>query len=684
MKCTRCGEKVTAEDRFCPKCGMEVSGIKQKAHVRKKVLCILAAFLAVALVAGIGAAVYFKGQSTKRFLARLGSFQDYCGKSRMGDLTGEYEELVGRAEDAAQRKDQDAYAALEEEFEQFQSTLDGYLEKVDGYLGKEDEYAAMFEKLSLGDSQKSAYSSAMEELAHSMEEGSLQKLEESVAKLDAQYKKCESKNRAKLKKDKKELEGFAAAGLLNAEQQIVKGYEKKAAAFLDDKDYRNALKEYKKCRDFCENTEKTDQFQFEVEQVDALGFPQIKLYISALEKQTGTEVAIAGKGLKLRELSEGTYHARDIARVERLDGKEQLSTCLVADVSGSMYDQLEMAKDAMRYFVSCMQYGAGDRCALITFDNYVRLDQDFTGDKQELDSAIQSMYVGNSTALYDALYVAVCKASGSAGAKCVIAFTDGYDNVSTKTENDVISAASAFEVPIYLIGIGNYVDESAMKRISSATGGYYRNIYDASMMQEVYDSIYGESKDLYLVEYTTQAKDRDAVQELYLSYEAGDAFMRCESSFTPSELQAEDTQYAGIIQNGGITNDMIEDEVLRIRAIYNEIVQNVENGWYVETKPQDGVTAYEENGDVRCVVIRKGIGGSPYARYYYYEGGELIFAYIEAADSHRLYFKDDAMFRWRYASDAVKYTEADNHDNEDSAEFRTWEAFALGEAYLYN
>ncbi len=61
--------------------------------------------------------------------------------------------------------------------------------------------------------------------------------------------------------------------------------------------------------------------------------------------------------------------------------------------------------------------------------------------------------------------------------------------------------------------------------------------------------------------------------------------MRCESRFTPSELQAEDTPYAGIIQNGGIANDMIEDEVLRIRAIYNEIVQNVENGWYVETKP---------------------------------------------------------------------------------------------------
>lgn len=91
----------------------------------------------------------------------------------------------------------------------------------------------------------------------------------------------------------------------------------------------------------------------------------------------------------------------------------------------------------------------------------------------------------------------------------------------------------------------------------------------------------------------------------------------------------------------------------------------------------------KENGNVKCVIFKGDTNNSPYTRYYYYEGGKLIFAYLESDDSHRLYFKDDQMFRWRYASNTVEFSEADNHDNEDSAEFCKWESFALGEAYLY-
>lgn len=156
-----------------------------------------------------------------------------------------------------------------------------------------------------------------------------------------------------------------------------------------------------------------------------------------------------------------------------------------------------------------------------------------------------------------------------------------------------------------------------------------------------------------------------------------------EEKFEPSKLKASEEEYMDLVQDNGMANADVEDEVLRIRGIYNEIVQKRTNGQYMESAVKDGVTMYTENGEVQCIIAKKGVDGVPYARYYYFENGSLIFAYLEAGDSHRLYFNNGRLFRWRYASDAVNFSEADNHDNEDSEEFREWENLALDDIYNY-
>jgi len=427
--------------------------------------------------------------------------------------------------------------------------------------------------------------------------------------------------------------------LLGAEKQTLEQILKEAEVLLNNKDFHGAAEEYEKGLSLFRNIQMAEGYSMEVEQIEASAFPSIKLYVSACRSQTGESVEVLGNCLELKELVGGSYQDISIDNVSRLNQAGELNVCLVADVSGSMYEELDTVKEAMTGFLNCMQY--------------------------------------------DALYVAVCNASRTQGAKCVIAFTDGCDNVSAKSESDVIKAAELYHVPVYLIGIGYGVDEGSLQRICDSTGGYYQNISNGSGMQEIYNSIYQENRELYLIEYTTNVPDIEAFQEIYLSYQDGVSSMRCEYSFQPSQLQAEKEEYADLVQTDGITNEDIEDEVLRIRAVYNEIVQNRTNHIYLETELAEGVTGYLENGQVRCVIVRKGINDSQYTRYYYYEDGKLIFAYLEAEDSHRLYFKDEKIFRWRYASNSVIFSEADNHDNEDSAEFREWGAFALDEANSY-
>ncbi len=548
---------------------------------------------------------------------------------------------------------------------------------------KEYEYAAKFEKISMDEEQQAEYQLLMEELRDGITKGSTRKIEVSCDKLDILFLEYEQNNIELIEASNRELDSYISTGLFDVETQLIEQYRNNADTYQNEKNYRGALEEYRKCKALYENAENSQEFQFRVEQIDALSFPNIKLYVSAYEKQTDICVSIDRTHLTIKELASDIYQDVEIRKVSKLNEKERLNTCLVADVSGSMYNQMNMVKDVMTRFVNCMQYDVGDQGALITFNNYIKVVNDFTDNEQELTNKIQDLCVGNSTALYDALYVAVCKAAEAEGAKCVIAFTDGYDNVSTKTESDVISIASTYGIPVYLIGIGDSVDTNVLQRLSEATGGYYQNVHDSSTMQEIYNSIYQRNKELYLIEYTTQVSEKDTMQNLYLAYNDGDTYMRCESNFLPSQLLEKEEEYKTIIQKSGIDASDIENEVDRIREVYNDIVASRDSKSYVEENPANGVTTYKENGNVRCAIFRGGTNNSPYTRYYYYEGGKLIFAYLESNDSHRLYFKDDQMFRWRYASDAVAFSEADNHDKEDSAEFRKWETFALGEAYLY-
>ena len=54
------------------------------------------------------------------------------------------------------------------------------------------------------------------------------------------------------------------------------------------------------------------------------------------------------------------------------------------------------------------------------------------------------------TKLYDTLIEAVLRVYGQSGAKCVIAFTDGLDNRSVSSPDEVIRVAQNCGIPIFI------------------------------------------------------------------------------------------------------------------------------------------------------------------------------------------------------------------------------------------
>ena len=144
------------------------------------------------------------------------------------------------------------------------------------------------------------------------------------------------------------------------------------------------------------------------------------------------------------------------------------------------------------------------------------------------------------TKLYDSLIEAAQRAYLQEGARCVIAFTDGLDNCSASTEDDVIAYAKQYNVPIFIIGIGveDYdVYTETLRRIAEETGGFYRDVEDVSeSLEEVYNSIYRQQKEVYCVGYKTDAEiSKAGTNNVHLYIKGEENGGMADYSYTPKD-----------------------------------------------------------------------------------------------------------------------------------------------------
>ena len=242
-----------------------------------------------------------------------------------------------------------------------------------------------------------------------------------------------------------------------------------------------------------------------------------------------------------KEDANAQYVKQVISNVNQLNEEEALKIDMVADVSGSMDGSpINEAKRIMCNFINSVQFSAGDMVELTSFSTGVRLEQEFCSDPNLLISEINGLYTGDMTSLYDALYTSVERVAAQTGARCVIAFTDGDDNYSNCTKEDVISVAQRYHVPVFIIGIGSsgYGDADY---IAQQTGGVYYNVNDVVSMESIYEEIYRMEKEMYLLEFedNTNAAVTDAsnIETGYRSVEYGG---ECKYTYTPNILMSVD------------------------------------------------------------------------------------------------------------------------------------------------
>jgi Ca-activated chloride channel family protein len=151
---------------------------------------------------------------------------------------------------------------------------------------------------------------------------------------------------------------------------------------------------------------------------------------------------------------------------------------LIVDNSGSMRRKHAAVLAAAKAFAK--NSNAQDQLFVVNFNEQVKLGLPSTqlssANSRQLERALPATTGSGKTALYDALELGMKHLQElKQDKKALILISDGGDNASTHTAEQVIADATNSEVVIYTIGLfGKYEDETNpafLKQLADVTGG---------------------------------------------------------------------------------------------------------------------------------------------------------------------------------------------------------------------
>ena len=252
-----------------------------------------------------------------------------------------------------------------------------------------------------------------------------------------------------------------------------------------------------------------------VTQVDRSHFPDVTIYVSVIDS-AGEPVPFSPDELRLEE--DGA--AIEPSAIEGTSHVGPLSTLLVMDVSGSMEvaGKLDAAQAAARAYVDQMR--PEDQAGLLAFNVDLNYVQPLTADRQALRAAIDGLTARHDTAMYDALVRATDILASVSGRKAVLVLTDGMDNSSRATLEEVLSGIGPAGLSISTIGLGNVqkvgvsfegLDEPALKDLAQRAGGAYGFADDPSMLTDIYQRFGRALQSEYAITYRSPGSLRDGV-----------------------------------------------------------------------------------------------------------------------------------------------------------------------------
>jgi Ca-activated chloride channel family protein len=138
----------------------------------------------------------------------------------------------------------------------------------------------------------------------------------------------------------------------------------------------------------------------------------------------------------------------------RQDLNTPVSVGILVDTSGSMASKIPQARAAIAQFLRDLN--DKDDVFLFAFSSHPFLLQPFTSNHDLVMRRLSLLHAYGQTALFDVIMQGLQMVQrGRYDKKALLVVTDGMDNTSASTVNDVVTQARRMGVLVYSIGIGN-------------------------------------------------------------------------------------------------------------------------------------------------------------------------------------------------------------------------------------
>ena len=222
-----------------------------------------------------------------------------------------------------------------------------------------------------------------------------------------------------------------------------------------------------------------------------------------------------GRGRFVPNIPQSAFHVQEDGRPQTIThfASEDVPLERVAaiDISGSMAPAMPRLKIAVKEFLGDVP--PQDQVTLLGFnDNIFTVTRKQT-DPAERIKAVDRLAPWGSTALYDVLLRGVEILGRQTGRKALVVFTDGEDQGSHATMNDVERRLQSSDVTLYMIGQGRGVTMESLKRVmerlANPTGGRALFTENIEELHNAFADLLDELSNQYLLGYQSSNSKRD-------------------------------------------------------------------------------------------------------------------------------------------------------------------------------
>ena len=241
---------------------------------------------------------------------------------------------------------------------------------------------------------------------------------------------------------------------------------------------------------------------------------------SSVDLVSVTAVVRDKKGRVVRTLTPNDLVVTDAGNPRTIVGMQSddqaaASVALLVDGSGSMrLGTATVSSQQICEMILANLRRDHDLAALMSFDTRLLTLREFTQEFDQIRSGLGEVEAFGSTSIYDAIAgTAAVVANRTQNRRAVVVITDGADNASSYSPDEVAWIASTIDVPVYVFAVGELnpppqsggptrpEQRNALFELARATGGDYFFASSPSLVSQATSRLLEELRHQYLIAF---------------------------------------------------------------------------------------------------------------------------------------------------------------------------------------